>query len=608
MNLENIGKDCPCYEVDCSDIMFDIGEFCGLPPNNGKLSVEVVEQLPVQGEESKLYLTEKAHTTQTATGNPITATITDGAGQIEDFQLDGDTFQQSYEGWNILDVDFENTTSAGVTKTLNADKTITLNGKINAGLNFTFGKNITFDTSSQYTLKVEVLRGSSTPYTNDGQPNHQWAVMVNMGLSSLGWQSYAVMCADNVTTATFTPAQSTGTPRFWFGYNSSTADETTGIFNDYTLRISVKKDTTISGYEPYVGEIASPNPDYPQPIQVVTGEQTVSKVGKNLFNKATITTGAYLTTDGGITQTVDFDTTDYIAISPSTTYYLPQTSTRRLKYYNANKVALTNDWDIASGATGQAITTPSGAYYVRFSFDNRTTDINTFQFELGSTPTTYAPYSKTDYPIDLGSIELCKLGTYQDYIYKDGDTWKVHKAMSKVLIDGTVGTISSPSTNRFNLDDCITDYKKQANSSFALCDQYISIGQTDDNAQFNTNASSYECCINFGSATASVIRFKNTKIATSDDFADALEDHPLTMYYALATATDTEITDATLISQLNTIASASLETGTNTLTNSATGSNLAGDMEVDYFGYDPTNRYDKWLWLDINNAYEKLGS
>lgn len=41
MNLENIGKDCPCYEVDCSDIMFDIGEFCGLPPNNGKLTIQV---------------------------------------------------------------------------------------------------------------------------------------------------------------------------------------------------------------------------------------------------------------------------------------------------------------------------------------------------------------------------------------------------------------------------------------------------------------------------------------------------------------------------------------------------------------------------------------
>ena len=41
MNLENIGKDCPCYEVDCSDVMFDIGEFCGLPPNNGKLTIQV---------------------------------------------------------------------------------------------------------------------------------------------------------------------------------------------------------------------------------------------------------------------------------------------------------------------------------------------------------------------------------------------------------------------------------------------------------------------------------------------------------------------------------------------------------------------------------------
>lgn len=51
-----------------------------------------------------------------------------------------------------------------------------------------------------------------------------------------------------------------------------------------------------------------------------------------------------------------------------------------------------------------------------------------------------------------------------------------------------------------------------------------------------------------------------------------------------------------------------IKNGSNTITNTATGSNLAGDMEVDYFGYDPTNRYDKWLRLDINNAYEKLGS
>jgi hypothetical protein len=31
-------------------------------------------------------------------------------------------------------------------------------------------------------------------------------------------------------------------------------------------------------------------------------------------------------------------------------------------------------------------------------------------------------------------------------------------------------------------------------------------------------------------------------------------------------------------------------------------------MEIGYYGYNPRNRYDKWLWLDINNEYEQIGS
>jgi hypothetical protein len=61
-----------------------------------KLEAEVVAELPTTGAGGKLYLTPKAHTTQTATGNPITASVTEDAGAIESFQLDGDTFQQTY--------------------------------------------------------------------------------------------------------------------------------------------------------------------------------------------------------------------------------------------------------------------------------------------------------------------------------------------------------------------------------------------------------------------------------------------------------------------------------------------------------------------------------
>jgi hypothetical protein len=38
-----------------------------------------------------------------------------------------------------------------------------------------------------------------------------------------------------------------------------------------------------TNYEPYVGETASPNPDFPQPINNVTGLQTIEVVGKNLL-------------------------------------------------------------------------------------------------------------------------------------------------------------------------------------------------------------------------------------------------------------------------------------------------------------------------------------
>jgi hypothetical protein len=77
--------------------------------------------------------------------------------------------------------------------------------------------------------------------------------------------------------------------------------------------------------------------------------------------------------------------------------------------------------------------------------------------------------------------------------------------------------------------------------------------------------------------------------------------------YPLATPTDTAITDTNLIAQLEAIRTAALETGTNTITNAATGSNLAGDMEIGYYGYNPTNRYDKFIWLDLNNNYEQIG-
>ena len=99
----------------------------------------------------------------------------------------------------------------------------------------------------------------------------------------------------------------------------------------------------------------------------------------------------------------------------------------------------------------------------------------------------------------------------------------------------------------------------------------------------------------------------DSAIATTvADWKTWLSTHPTTVYYDLATPTTTEITDTNLINQLEAARNTALANGTNVISNTATGNNLAGDLELSYYEYDPTNKYNKWLWLDDDAAYEQM--
>lgn len=422
-----------------------------------KLSVEVVEQLPVQGEQNKLYLTEKSHTTQTATGNPITATITDGAGQIEDFQLDGDTYQQTYSGKNLFDKDNPNiyhynpSTQGQELQPLAAANTVFVKIKPNTNITVSSTDRSKLDTYAS----VVFISGEPETATT-------WITRTPFGTS------------DSVSVTS--PANATYVGVYVIYSNNQS------VINVALATLQIEYGSSATTYEPFVGGIASPSPDYPQPIQTVTGTQTIAING-------------------------------------------------------------------------------------------------------------------TDYPLDLGTIELCKLGTYQDYIWKDQDQWKIHKAINKQRMSS------------FNWERYI-----QANQTrFRVLS--VNIPSSSSRADyvmseyFHYDSSANQVGVCFAYNAQIWLIFADNTTTTQEEFSNwiATNNDPY-MWHVFDTPTDTAITDATLISQLNAIASASLENGSNTITNTATGSNLAGDMKVDYFGYDPTNRYDKWLWLDINNAYEKLGS
>ena len=100
----------------------------------------------------------------------------------------------------------------------------------------------------------------------------------------------------------------------------------------------------------------------------------------------------------------------------------------------------------------KTFTTPRGANYIRFNCrhsDNASispSDITQIQREEGSSATTYE---------SPNPLKLCKIGDYQDYIYKSGDDWYVHKAIQKVLVDG----VNIKATSYHNVNGGINGFR-----------------------------------------------------------------------------------------------------------------------------------------------------
>lgn len=78
-----------------------------------------------------------------------------------------------------------------------------------------------------------------------------------------------------------------------------------------------------------------------------------------------------------------------------------------------------------------------------------------------------------------------------------------------------------------------------------------------------------------------------------------------TVYYVLDTPTDIVIEDQNLIDMLNYISTMPLETGTTTMF--ITNSDVTPDIEVTYYGFDPHNQYDKYVYMIDTSNFEQIG-
>ena len=380
-----------------------------------------------------------SQTTLSGEGSNFTLNGTIDGNAISNAQLKGDTSQQTYSGKNLFNV-FDILSSSNVT--VDSEGWLTCTVDNTSGSSYMYGTYFTnnlvaLQPSTAYAIVMEVksVSGSGTVYPTQGSSS----------LSQFT-SNIAVDFSNVVAGGVYIYTQST---------KSSFSGTTQGLRNaiafaagqsgSITFRMSVLADTTITpstfSYEPYVGGIPAPNPDYPQAVNTVTGEQTI-----------TVSDG------GGNSQ---------------------------------------------------------------------------------------------NYNIDLGNIELCKIGDYQDYIYNSGDDWYVHKAIEKTILGQnevesnwyTVGSTQKVFAKRTRMGAYSTSVR------YIMSDMYIGVAR--DNIGSNTI-----CLTNDGD-----FRFDTLNTYTKADFLTFIASNNVTAYYVLPIATDVQITNTALIAQLDALAGATTYDG-----------------------------------------------
>lgn len=361
---------------------------------------------------------------------------------VDDIRLDGDTYQQSYSGKNLFKPQQRGSASNGITSTVNADNSITCSGTATG----TYA-----DITAQIAVPISVPSGTTVtfsiaeavPITLRASFGGVW-LTINAGSTS----------GANTTTA-----------------NSSNTYITSSVTNGTTYNFTIKNPmievgSTATPFEPYTGGIPAPNPDYPQDIQTVTGEQTVT---------------------------------------------------------------------VSDGANSQS------------------------------------------YTVSLGSTELCKLGDYQDYIYKSGNDWYVHKATKIVTFNGTEAWDKPQSDNVFRLPGSYSDMVGAAVAGAAISDFFVfwpnSGGILNNllNGQFGFVG------------TLTNINFRYDTTATISAWKTWLTNHNVSVYYALATPIDTQITNTALVEQLDALGAMKLFIGENNLIVQSTGTNLPAPLSFKYY-------------------------
>ena len=221
--------------------------------------------------------------------------------------------------------------------------------------------------------------------------------------------------------------------------------------------------------------------------------------------------------------------------------------------------------------------TTADTKFVSFRFDNESYStgakilkISEIQLLKGiytiSNMPNYESHQGKEFPLDLGLIELCKIGNYQDYFYKSGSKWYLHKEIEKIVLDGSEDWKFS--SERFSLSRLSINTHLANSRVISNLYKFITASElsTED--------------YGIRAGNAEFLQVKNVDITSITDFKASLSTNNLIVYYILQNSTNTEITDTTLISQLDNLKKAKSYQG---ITYIYSSNEIGPILDIDYY-------------------------
>ena len=336
--------------------------------------------------------------------------------------------------------------------------------------------------------------------------------------------------------------------------NSSNIITFTSRYNGYLI---LATDINATSIQIEQGQATSYAP-YFTPIELCkigTYQDKIAKsTGKNLLDISTITENTYIDENGNTGSSQVTNLSDYIELKPNTSYTLSydystllNSNQRNFVYYDENKTYISS-WIYLPTNKTNTITTPNNTKYIRFSYDKNCYSI---MVNEGTTALPYEPYGSKG-------------------------KWLLTKKIGKVVLDGSeTYSGGNVATNVYRFYRAIDGIKPYADSNRHI-DRFIT-----NRFNLNTNneyGATYQYQGNLYFCVSS------NEATTNNEFRTWLSTHNVSLYYVRETPTIEEITDSTLINQLENagveILGETTQEGTPTPTNPVPINNKTGEITV----------------------------